>query len=34
MSHPLKQLQNDLKTKYKWQQINNMQFNEKKCKLL
>jgi hypothetical protein len=30
----VKTLQNDLKTIYKWQQINNMQFNENKFELL
>jgi len=30
----VKKLQNDLKTIYKWQQRNNMQFNENKFELL
>ena len=30
----VEKLQNDLKTIYKWQQINNMQFNENKFELL
>ena len=34
IKNDVKKLQNDLKTIYKWQQINNMQFNENKFELL